>query len=260
MAQLNVAIHHVTADVALGDVFGEDQFPQLRADRVIAVPPWNQKLPVLDSLTEDPRWVWGEPASNDGNAAWVQHCISHLADDGRAVLVLPNSALFEGGRAGRIRQRIVKAGLLEAVLALPPGLFSWTALSCAVLVFAKGRSNAGGGPLPTLMIDLTEAASDQSGRAGTLKSNVIDEVTAIYRNWVRGQHPTAEYAAVASFEDLVGNDFVIDPGRYLSLQRTPLDLDKASLTQSELSNRLDVLTQASHEADAKLLTILGIRR
>ena len=127
MAQLNLAIHDVEADVALGDVFGDDHFPQLRADRVISVPPWGQKLPLADVLTDDPRWVWGEPGPNDGNAAWVQHCLSHLADDGRAVLVLPNGVLFESGRAGRIRQRIVKAGLLDAVLALPPGLFAWTA-------------------------------------------------------------------------------------------------------------------------------------
>lgn len=260
MAQLNLAIHDVTADVALGDVFGEDHFPQLRADRVISVPPWSQKLPILDSLTEDSRWVWGEPASNDGNAAWVQHCLSHLADDGRAVMVLPNSALFESGRAGRIRQRIVKAGLLDAVLALPSGLFAWTSLPCAVLVFTKGRPNVGGKPSPTLMIDLTESNSEQGGRTGTLDSNLIDEVAGIYRSWVKGQHPSAEYAAVASFEDLAGNDFVIDPGRYLSLQHTPPDLDKASLAQSEITLRLDVLTQASRDADAKLQAILGARR
>ena len=177
----------------------DDHFPQLRADRVISVPPWGQKLPLADVLTDDPRWVWGEPGPNDGNAAWVQHCLSHLADDGRAVIVLPNGALFESGRAGRIRQRIVKAGLLDAVLALPPGLFAWTALPCAVLVFTKGRPNVGGKPAPTLMVDLTESAPEQGGRSSTLDSDLIDEVAELYRRWVKGQRPTAEYAAVAAF-------------------------------------------------------------
>jgi predicted DNA-binding transcriptional regulator AlpA len=107
MAQLNLALHDVAAEVALGDVFAEDRYPQLRADRVISVPPWNQRFAMSDVLHEDPRWVWGEPGTNDGNVAWMQHCLAHLSDDGRAVLVLPNGALFEGGRAGRIRQRII---------------------------------------------------------------------------------------------------------------------------------------------------------
>ena len=260
MARLNLAIHDITAEVALGDVFSQDHFPQLRADRVICVPPWNQRLPVLDTLAEDPRWVWGEPASNDSNAAWIQHCLSHLAEDGRAVMVLPNSALFEGGRAGRIRQRIVKAGLLDAVLSLPPGLFSWTSLSCAVLVFTKGRPSVGGKPSPTLMIDLAESESDQSSRTGTLENDRIEAVADIYRRWVKGQPPSAEYAAVASFEDLAGNDFVIDPGRYLSILHPAPDLTQAGRAQSELAHRLETLTQASRDADAALRALLGASR
>ena len=260
MAQLNLAIHDVEADVALGDVFGADQFPQLLADRVISVPPWGQKLPLADVLTDDPRWVWGEPGPNDGNAAWIQHCLSHLDDEGRAVIVLPNSALFESGRAGRIRQRIVKAGLLDAVLALPPGLFAWTSLPCAVLVFTKGRPSVGGKPSPTLMVDLTESPSEQGSRSAALDSDLIDEVAGLYHRWVKAQQPTVEWAAVASFDDLAGNDFVIDPGRYLSLTHSGPDLDEATRTRNELADRLESLARASHDADAKLQSILGARR
>jgi type I restriction-modification system DNA methylase subunit len=257
MARLNLAIHDVPADVALGDVFGDDHFPQLRADRVISVPPWGQKLPLVDALTDDPRWVWGEPGPNDGNAAWVQHCLSHLADDGRAVIVLPNSALFEGGRARRIRQRIVKAGLLDAVLALPPGLFDWTALPCSVLVFTKGRPDVNGKPAPTLMIDLSESTVEHGGRVSTLDRDLIHEVAEVYQCWVKGERPTVEYAAVAAFDDLAGNDFVIDPGRYLSLAHAAPDLKKAIRTRSELSRRLESLTEASRRADKNLQAVLG---
>lgn len=260
MAQLNLALHDVAADVALGDVFSEDRFPQLRADRVISVPPWGQKLPLADALSDDPRWVWGEPGPNDGNAAWVQHCLSRLADNGRAVIVLPNAALFEGGRAGRIRQRIVKAGLLDAVFALPPGLFAWTALPCSVLVFTKGRANVDGKPASTLMVGLTESASDEGGRSGALDSDLIDEAAALYRRWAHGQPPSAEYAAVAEFDDLAGNDFVIDPGRYLSLTPAAPDLGRAADARSALVERLEALTRASRDNDATLQTILGTRR
>lgn len=255
MLQLNLAIHDVTADVALGDVFSEDRYPQLLADRVISVPPWNQRLPIADVLTDDPRWVWGEPGRNDGNAAWIQHCLSHLADDGRAVIVLPNGALFEGGRAGRIRQRVVKAGLLDAVLALPPGLFPATTVPCAVLVFAKGRPKVDGKPAPTLMIDVNELTGEHPGRAATLNDNVIDEVAALYRRWVDGQPPTADCAAVAAFDELAANDFVIDPGRYLSLPHIAPDLEKATQQRADLVDRLESLTRTSRDAAAKLMTI-----
>jgi type I restriction-modification system DNA methylase subunit len=263
MAQLNLAVHNVAADVALGDVFGEDMYPQLRADCVISVPPWNQRLSNADVLADDPRWVWGEPGPNDGNAAWVQHCLSHLADDGRAVIVLPNSALFESGRSGRIRQRIVKAGLLDAVLALPPGLFAWTSIPCCVLVFRRGRPDVDGKPAPTLMIDFNKSADVHGGRSATLDDDVIDDVAALYQRWVDGKPPAVEdaaVAAVATFEDLAANDFVIDPGRYLSLPPSALDLDKAIRDRSELTVRLESLTQASRDADDKLNAILGARR
>jgi len=260
MSLLNLAIHDVDADVALGDVFAEDRYPELRADRVVSVPPWNQRLPLADVLKGDPRWVWGEPGPNDGNAAWTQHCLSHLADGGRAVIVLPNGALFEGGRAGRIRQRIVKAGLLDAVLALPPGLFPWTGLPCAVLVFARGRPNIDGKPAPTLMVDLTESTDTHGGRSTTLDNDLIDEVAELYRLWVDGKQPTAEYAAVASFDDLAVNEFVIDPGRYLSLTHTAPDLEMADRNRSELVDRLESLTKASRDADAQLSAILEMRR
>ena len=260
MSQLNLAVHGVAADVALGDVFGDDHFPELRADRVVAVPPWNQRLPIAEHLVDDPRWIWGEPSANDGNAAWTQHCLAHLADGGRAVIVLPNGALFEGGRAGRIRQRIVKAGLLDAVFALPSGLFAWTAVPCAVLVFVKGRADVDGKPAPTLMVDLTESGDAQRGRTTTLADDLINEVAALYRDWVGGRNPSAAYAAVASFDELAANDFVIDPGRYLPLQVVTPDSATAKRRRAELVNQLAALTKASRDADAHLQAILEARQ
>jgi len=260
MSQLNLAIHGVMADVAFGDVFGHDHFPQLRADRVVAVPPWNQKLPHADQLMDDPRWVWGEPGTNDGNTAWIQHCLYHLADGGRAVMVLPNSALFESGRGGRVRQRMVKAGLLEAVVALPPGLFAWTNLPCAVLVFSKGRANLDGKPAPILMVDLTESVEGSGSRSAALDDKLIDEIARIYRSWVAGESPTASNAAVAEFDDLAANDFVIDPGRYLSVPHAAPDLEKATSARAELVSRLEILFEASRDADSQLKAILEARR
>jgi len=260
MSQLNLAIHGVAAEVADGDVFGNDRFPELRADRVVALPPWSQRLPVLEQLVDDPRWIWGEPSANDGNAAWTQHCLAHLGEGGRAVIVLPNGVLFDGGRAGRIRQRIIKAGLLDAVFALPSGLFAWTALPCAVLVFVKGRADVDGKPAPTLMVDLTDSGDAQRGRTTTLADDLIDEVAALYREWVAGSHPSPPYTAVASFDELAANEFVIDPGRYLPLQEVAPDMATVERRREELLHQLAALTEAGRDADAHLRAILEARR
>jgi hypothetical protein len=260
MALLNLAIHNVDAKLALGDVFSDDRYPELRADRIVSVPPWGNRFPIAEDLPGDPRWVWGEPGPSDGHVAWIQHCLYHLADDGRAVIVLPPGALFEGGRAGRIRQRIVKAGLLDAVIALPPRLFAWTSLPCAVLVFTKGRASVEGKPAPTLMVDISESSEARTGRTATLGDQVIGEVAGLYSNWVAGVEPATGNAAVARFDDLAENDFVIDPVRYIALPPPTSDLDEAVHERSELLDRLERLSQASRDADDQLNLILEAHR
>jgi type I restriction-modification system DNA methylase subunit len=259
IAQLNLKIHSVYADIAIGDVFSRDPQPLVRADRVIAVPPWNQKLSIDQLSKNDPRWIYGEPGSNDGNAAWIQHCLYHVADEGRAVLVLPNSALFEIGRAGRIRQRIIKAGLLDAVIALPPGLFAWTSVPCAVLVFSKSREGRSAQP-PSLMVDLSDSGERQSSQTTELASDLIDEAAQTYREWTMGEPPQMENAAVAGFDDIAANDFVIVPARYMPVRHDAPNVDEARRKKREVLRRLETLSAASREADEHLSKLLGTTR
>lgn len=261
MAQLYLAIQGITADVALGDVFTADAFPDLRADRVVAVPPWGTKVAALEHLRDDPRWVYGEPSPIDNNAAWIQHCLYHLADHGRAVLVLPSAVQFESGRSGRIRQRIVKAGLLDAVIALPLGLFPGSGVAASILVFAKGRPTVDGRPAPTLMIDLSDVAQEQGTRVVRLSASTIDTVASQYREWAEhGALPTIENAAVASFDELAANDFVIAPARYLALPQPSVTLNEAIKRRSELAANFTRLLQASEAADDHLAKIMEGRR
>ncbi len=256
MATTNLRLHEIPANIELGDVFAEDRFPDLRADRVMAIPPWNQRLRGLEFL-DDARWTWGEPGERDGNVAWIQHCLFHLADHGRAVIVLPNGVLFEGGRAGRIRQRMIRAGLLDAVVSLPAGLFEGTGIACSVLVFAKGRPTAGGKPAPTLMVDFgADAVKTVDRRSKALDETAIDEVIALHRSWVSGADPRDPRAAVASFDALVENDYVIDPGRYVIPPVMPPSLADLSTTRSALTKKLGALTDQTRQADCALQTIL----
>jgi type I restriction enzyme M protein len=260
MARLNLAIHGVDAKVASGDVFSADAFSDLRADRVVAVPPWGQRLDQADELANDPRWVWGEPGPADGNAAWIQHCLYHLADDGRAVVVVPNRAMFEGGRSGRIRQRIIKAGLLDAVIALPAGLFRWTNVPCALLVFSKARQRDRRDQGSVLMIDIRDQASATSRRDRELSSAVIDEVSRTYRDWTAGVDVVADGAIVASYDQLAANDFAVDPGRYMPIDLAPEDPGDARRERDDLVRELSTLNARCRAADDRVAQILGVPR
>jgi len=255
MAQANLLLHGIDARIELGDVFTDDRFPDLRADRVVAVPPWNQRLHDLHFL-DDARWTWGEPGERDGNAAWIQHCLYHLAEHGRAVLALPNGVLFEGGRAGRIRQRIIRAGLLDAVISLPPGLFDWTSIACSLLVFVKGRPTVQGKPAPILMVDLGEESTTTLRRAAQLRPSLVEEVVALYHRWTIGEQPSAEYAAIATFDAVVENDYVVDPGRYMSTRIEPVDFAELTTKRAALIDELEHLTETSRRADDHLKSLL----
>jgi type I restriction enzyme M protein len=248
MAMLNLEIHELSADLFWDNHFVDHYFAEERADCVVAAPPWNTKLRAEDRVTGDPRWVWGEPGPNDRDAAWIQHCLYHLADGGRAVILLPNSVLFEGGRFGRIRQRIIKAGLLDAVIALPPHLLAGTDQPCSLLVFTKGRPHLGGKPAPTLMVDLTDAIESDEKRPATLADELIDDVAQLYRRWTSGEEPSSGYASIARFDDLSDNDFVIDPRRYRSLSSASHDLD-VPLLRSNLVEQLGWVIRECDEAD-----------
>lgn len=258
IAQLNLTIHGVKAYVEQGDAFRDDSFRDLRADCVVAVPPWNQKLATDRTFENDPRWVFGEPGPNDGNAAWIQHCLYHLADSGRAVLLLPNNVLSEGGRAGRIRQRIIKAGLLDAVIGLPPNLLSWTPVPSAILIFSKASGDRPGEPA-SLMIDLSDRFTRTGRESAATQADVIHQVIHTYQQWVAGELSNLGNAAVAGFEDIAANDFVIVPARYQSIAPGP-NIKEAKETRRELVRRFQTLSAASLHADKQLSKVLGVER
>jgi type I restriction enzyme M protein len=222
---------------------------------VITVPPWGEKMPIDEASQSDPRWIFGEPGPNDANAAWIQHCLYHLADGGRAVLVLPNNVLFELGRTGRIRQRIIKAGLLDAVIALPRGLFAWTPNPAAILVFSKASVDRSA-EAATLMIDLSQSGKRRGRKSTILPDSVIGQVVQTYRAWVAGEPPNMENAAVARFDDIAANDFVIVPAKYQSVIHDAPDIDEATRKKRDLFRRLESLSAASREADEQLRKLL----
>jgi type I restriction enzyme M protein len=168
--------------------------------------------------------------------------------------------MFEEGRAGRVRQRIIKAGLLDAVIALPTGLFApWASIPSVILVFSK-RSVGRNAQPASLMVDLSESGEQQSRQTKALANDLIDEVAETYRRWTTGEPPHMENATVAEFDEIAANDFVIIPARYMPVSHDAPDFNEAMRKKSDLIRRLATLSADSRQADEQLKTLLGTTR
>jgi type I restriction enzyme M protein len=189
----------------------------------------------------------------------MQHCVSHVNQTGHVVLLMPSSVQFESGTSGRIRQGMIRAGLLDAVIALPPGLLHFTGIGTTVLIFRKGRPTKGGMPADTLMINL-ENLEIPRGRRSTLPTSVISETLSEYRAWCDGVLPSVDYAKAVSYDDIANSDFNISPRRFVQPGLETLTADELS---SRRASALDALRQSMDEMqrrDGELLDLLKERR
>ncbi|HEX3795268.1 MAG TPA: N-6 DNA methylase [Acidimicrobiales bacterium] len=255
ICELNLKIHGLEATIKLDNVLFYDLFPDAQFDRVVCDPPWGQRLPETSALVDDPRWIWGEP-TGDASTAWIQHCLYHLGPEGKAVIALPPKILFEKGRTARTLQGIIKAGLLEAVVSLPPGLLPGASIGCAVLVFAKGRPTVDGKPSPALMINIDDAQLEGVGRERSLAPGLIASIGEIYRNWTSGTSPNSEIASTAQYDDLAENAFDLSPRRYVVPSTVLVDTTALLHQQQELIRRLGDSLDTCKKTDAQLIRLL----
>lgn len=197
------------------DTLREDLFPAQKFDCILCNPPFNQsKWYEGGEALYDPRWRYGIPPRSNGNFAWLQHVVSHLSGRGRAAVILPNGTLTTQVQAERdIRAELLKAGLVEAILALPAGIFAATRIPCCLwLLAAPSRATS-----TTLFID-----AQMRSLTGEESEDIL-LLTGLIHQHRRGllKNRTTWYAA-ASLEEIVGKDFLLSPNFYtLTLPLSP---------------------------------------
>ena len=142
LAKMNLAIRGIDANIEFGDSFRNDRHPDLKADYILANPPFNVSDWNGERLREDRRWVHGVPPVGNANFAWVQHFLHHLAPRGIAGFVLANGSMSSNQSGeGEIRKNIVEAGLVDCMVALPGQLFRSTQIPACLWFLSRGRSN-----------------------------------------------------------------------------------------------------------------------
>ena len=168
MAQMNLAIRGIEADLGKfnADTFFNDCHPQLKADFIMANPPFNLSGWGQEKLLDDVRWQYGTPPAGNANFAWLQHMIWHLAPGGRIGMVLANGSLSsQSGGEGEIRKNIINADLVDCIVAMPSQLFYTTQIPVSLWFLAKNKKQKG----KTLFID--------ARRMGTMVTRKLRELT-----------------------------------------------------------------------------------
>ena len=223
MARMNLAIRGIAGRIAHGDSFRNDRHPDLRADYVLANPPFNDSDWGGTQLRDDRRWEFGVPPAGNANFAWVQHFLYHLAPGGAAGFVLANGSMSSNQSGeGKIRRSIIEAGLVDCIIALPGQLFRSTQIPACLWFLSKSR-RSGNRSGETLFIDARKLGHMLDRTRRDLSAEDISRVSDTYHTWL-GRDGNGEYEDVPGFcksatlEEIRKHGHVLTPGRYVGVE------------------------------------------
>jgi type I restriction enzyme M protein len=245
ICKMNLALRGAEGDLRLGDSYHDDKFFDLKADYVVSNPPFNDSGWGADRVSyEDPRFKYGIPPDNNGNFAWIQHYIYHLADNGKAGFVMAMGALSGGGIEGEIRKKIIEDDLVYGIVACPPKLFYNVSLPVS-LWFLRAR---GSKPLhmkgKILFIYAKNLFEEISRRQVIFTDEHIAKIVEKFRLFERGDIEKIDevgFAKVATIDEVSKNGYVLAPGRYVGIKaeedETPFE-EKMRFYSEEISKLL----------------------
>ena len=220
LSKMNLAIRNINSKFVAWNTEGtflKDEHPDLKADHILANPPFNQSEWGADILAEDGRWKYGTPPNGNANFAWMQHMIYHLSVNGVMATVLSNGSLSSTNSGeGLIREKIVKDNLVECIIALPKQLFYNTGIPATIWILRRGRDPKDN---QTLFIDASELGYMKTRVIRDFSNDEIAKIEETYKKWRTkdGYEDVAGFCKSATLEDIAGHDFVLTPGRYVGI-------------------------------------------
>ena len=256
LAKMNLAIRGIEGQIAHGDSFHNDRHPDLKADFILANPPFNVSDWGGDRLTDDKRWQYGKPPKGNANFAWVQHIIYHLAPGGMAGFVLANGSMSSNQSGeGQIRKSLIEENLVDCMIALPGQLFYSTQIPACLWFLSRDRQ---GGKFrdrrgEVLFIDARKQGRMVDRTHRELTDEDIGRIADTYHSW-RGEEKASEYADIpgfcksASLEEVQKHSHILTPGRYVGVEAQE---DDGELFEDKMKRLVAQLREQQAEA-AKL--------
>ena len=252
MAQMNLAIRGIEANLGSynADTFFNDCHPTLRADFIMANPPFNLSGWGADKLKDDVRWQYGMPPAGNANFAWLQHMIYHLAPNGKIGMVLANGALSsQSGGEGEIRQNIVNADLVECIVAMPTQLFYTTQIPVSLWFLSKNKKQRG----KTLFIDARKLGTMVTRKLRELTDADIAMIADAYKAYCDGTLEDQKgFCAVVDTNEIAKQDYILTPGRYVGIEEQEDDGEPFEEKMARLTGELSELFTQSHTLEDEI--------
>ncbi|MDR2830480.1 MAG: type I restriction-modification system subunit M [Methanobrevibacter sp.] len=257
MAKMNLAIRGIEADLGPhhGDTFLSDLHKTLKADFILANPPFNLKKWGQEKLQDDVRWKYGIPPKGNANYAWIQHMIHHLAPNGKLGIVLANGSLSSTTSGeGKIRENIIKDDLIEGIVALPTQLFYTTGIPVCLWIINRNKKQKG----KTLFIDAREMGTMVSRKLRELSDEDIELIGQSFEDFENDSLEEEKgFSAITTTEEIAKHDYILTPGRYVGFKDPEDDGIPFEEKMNELTKELDELFKKSNELEKDIRKSLG---
>ncbi|MEC5174261.1 type I restriction-modification system subunit M [Chryseobacterium nepalense] len=269
LAKMNLAIRGISSNLGnkAADTFGDDQHKDLKADYIMANPPFNLKdWRAENELTNDPRWAGYEvPPKSNANYAWILNMISKLSQNGVAGFILANGALSGGGEEYKIRKQIIENDLVEAIVILPQDMFYSTNISVTIWILNRNKNertfevndgvkNYRNRKGEILFMDLRQKGEPFEKKFIQFGEEEITAIAAHYHNWQQidwkeTYQDIPEYSYSATLQEIRKKDYSLVPSKYIEFVNRDETLDYDEQMQSLQSDLKELFQQESHLKD-----------
>ncbi len=246
LAKMNLAIRGIEGQIAHGDTFHNDKHPDLKADYILANPPFNISNWGGERLADDQRWEYGVPPKGNANFGWVQHMVHHLAPGGIAGFVLANGSMSSAQSGeGEIRKNLIEKDLVDCMVALPGQLFYSTQIPACLWFLSRDRQGGGNGKFrdrrgEILFIDARKLGRMIDRTHRELTNEDIARIADTYHSWreERDYEDVPGFCKSAMLEEVRKHGHVLTPGRYVGVEPEPEDSEPFEEKMQRLAGQL----------------------
>lgn len=261
LAKMNLAIRGLEANLGKhnADSFHDDQHKTLKANYILANPPFNISDWGGERIQDDVRWMYGVPPVGNANFAWLQHMIHHLNPvGGVAGTVLANGSLSSNtSNEGEIRKNMIKGDVVECIVSLPGQLFYSTGIPVSLWIMRKGKTDNAQNKI--LFIDARNLGHMIDRKVRELSEDDISKIASTYQNWRQGKEyeDVLGFCKEASLDEVALQDYILTPGRYVGIAQQEEDGEPFEEKMERLTNELCGLFEESKTLEIEICTKLS---
>ena len=252
LAKMNLAIRSIDGDLGrfAADTFHEDLHKDLKADFILANPPFNISDWGQEKLVDDYRWKYGIPPKGNANYAWLQHMISKLSVNGKAAIILANGSLSAGGQEAEIRKNIIEADLVDCIVAMPSNLFYTVTIPCSIWIINRNKKQKGN----TLFINATNLGTMVTRKFRELTDDDIQQIANTYHSYQNDTNyeDILGYCKKSTIDEIKSNDYVLNPGRYVGTEEVKDDSVPFEEKMKNITSELSKQFEESHKLEEEI--------